>query len=497
MSAGASGATETRRRLGLWETAMMVLGGKSAGGQLVVLPAILMVVGSGVIGFVLVSVNGRHPSTVDSPLAFYGSASMLYASMGMVAYTLQRTRAAAFLRTLPLLHAPRALLLLPVFAVGLTLSVLALAFFPLLATLAFLGCWCFAATIGYRFAGRGGTFLFFVALPLSYLGPGASAIAYSAWQWPGAALTSLLLAAVGYATSPRDRARDITLGMLGAKGRSSQPSGASVVVARPRLPGALGATLRAFNHTAFFRTPVRLPRVFPLFIAMFYATFGLIAWSWPLQGLTSFAVFYCATMLPATWLAGACDPARIEFLATRPLRAWQRRWASSHVWVWGVLLLSVLAPLRATVLTTVDGDDLRKLPYPAATIDAAIGAGAPAAPAATPAADSPPRSDRHHSRPVSVSPKLRGLLLRVTGILALLQWGMFSGLAAVYVGWARKSRRPHLWLGGFAALASPLLAFFASVGPKESTLAPIWLAALLAAVGTFELRRSLRLPLRG
>jgi hypothetical protein len=497
VSTGAFGAAETRRRLGLWETAMLVLGSKGAGGQLVVLPFMLMVFGSGVIALVLGLSLGSHHSAVDfPPPAFYGSIAMLYASMGTVAFTLQRTRAIAFLHTLPPLHAPRELLLLPMLAAGLALSVLALPFVPPLAALAFLGWWCFAATIGHRFAGRGDLFLFFVVLPLSFLGPGASALAYSAWQWPGAALTSLLLAAVGYGTLPRDRTRDITLRLLGAEDRSSKFSRTSVVVSRPLLRGGLGATLRAFNHVALFGAAVSMPRVFPLFMIAFFATFGLIACAWPLESFSSFAGFYITTMVPATWLSGSCEPARLEFLAARPLHMWQRRWASSHVWVWGILLLSVLAPLRAMVLTTVDRDDLRKLPYPAATIDAAIVAGAPEAPA-TPSAASPPRSDRRHSRPVPVSPTLRGLLLRFLGILALLHWGTFSGLAAGLVGWARKSRGPHLWLGGFAAIVAPLLALFGTFGPKEGTLAPLWLAALLAAVGTFELRRSLRLPLRG
>jgi hypothetical protein len=489
VSVGAFGATETRRRLGLWETTMMVLRSKGAGGHLILLPTILMVFGSGVIAFVLVSLGGRYHGTVGSPrLVFYGSFAMLYASMGMVAYTVNRTRAAAFLHTLPPLHTPRALILLPMFALGLTLSMLALPFFPPLATLAFLGWWCFAATIGYHFAGRGSLFLFVVALPLSFLGPGASAIAYSAWQWPGAALTSLLLAAAGYATSPRDRVRDITLRRLGAGDRSAKPSRASVVVPRPRR--AFGATLRAFG------AGVRMPRMFPLFLVAFCAIYGLIAWTWPILGFTRISALYFTTLLPATWLGGSCQPAQLEFLAARPLRAWQRRWASSHAFVWGVLLLSVLAPLRATILTTVDRGDLRMLPYPAATIDGAVGAVAPAAPPATPAAASPPRSERRRLSPVPVSPMLRGLLLRFTGIVALLHWGTFSGLAAVYVGRARKLRGPHLWLGGVATCAAPMLALFAGFGQKGA-LAPMWLAALLAAVGTFELRRSLRLPLRG
>jgi len=498
VSAGVFGATETRRRLGLWETAMLVRGGKSAGGQAVVLPMMLIVLGSGVVGFVLLTLAERHDKGLASPQsAFYWAVAMLYASMGMVAYTLHRTRAAAFLHTLPPLHAPRALLLLPMFALGLALSVLALPFLPPLAALAFLGWWCFAATIGYRFAGRGGLFLFLVALPSSFLGPAASALAYSAWQWPGAALTSLVLAAVGYATSPKDRAHDIILKTLGTEARSSEPSRASVVVPRPRLRGALGATLRAFNHCALFGAGVRVPRVFPLFMVAFYATYGLIAWTWPIQGFTSIGVFYATTVLPATWLGGACEPARLEFLASRPLRPWQRRWASSHVWFWGILLLSILAPLRTMTLTTVDRDDLRKLPYAAATVDAAVVAGPPVAPAATPSAASPPRSDRRHPRPVPVSPALRSLLLRLVEVVALLHWGTFSGLAAIYVGRSRKSRGLHQWLGGFAAMVSPMLALFATFGAKDGALAPMWLAALLAAAGTFELRRSLGLPLRG
>jgi hypothetical protein len=497
VSAPASGETEARRRLGLWETAMMVLGGRSGGNQAIALPMMLIIVGTGVIAFVLVSLGSRYRNSVDSPqLAFYGSLAMLYASMGMVAYTLHRTRAAAFLRTLPPLHAPRALLLLPMFVVGAALSVLALPFFPPLAAVAFLGWWCFAATMGHRFAGRGGPFLFFVALPLSYLGPVASAIAYSAWQWPGATLTSLLLAAVGYATSPRDRAHDITLKLLGAEGRSSKPSGTTIVVPRPRLTGAIGATLRAFTHNALSGSAVRLPRTFSLSLVASFALYALLAWAWPLLGLTNFAVFYGTTFVPAFWLSSSCEPARLEFMATRPLRAWQRRWASSHVWIWGILVLSILAFLRTMALTTVDHDDLRKSPYPTATIDAAIGAGATIAPAATSSAASSPRSARRHARPVPVSPTLRGLLLRFIGIVALLHWATFSALAALSVGRARKSRGLHPWLAGFATVVALLLAFFASLGPKESTLAPLWLAALLAAAGTFELRRSLRLPLR-
>jgi hypothetical protein len=496
VSTATLGATETKKRVGLWETAMMVRSGGSGGGPLAALPIFLMVIGAGLVGIVLVTLAERHDKRPESPqLAFSVCVAMLFASMGMVAYTLRRTRAAAFLHTLPPLHEPRALLMLPMFALGLALSFLALPFFPPLVALAYLGWWCFAATVGYRFAGRGGLFLFLVTLPSSFLGPAASALAYSTWQWPGAALTSLLLAAVGYVTSPRDRARDITLKNLGAETRSSEPSRASVVVPRPSLRGALGATLRAFNHCAFFGTAIRIPGVFSLFVVALYAIFGFIAWARPIEGFTNYAVLFNTTVPPATWLAGACEPTRLEFLASRPLHMWQRRWASSHAFIWGILLLSALAPIRVMVSTTVNGDDLRKLPYPAATVDAAAGAGAPA-PVSKPSSASPSRSDRRYPRHVPVSPTLRSLLLRFIGIVALLHWGAFSGYAALWVGRARKSRRSHLWIAGSVAFVALILAAFASFGPKDGALAPIWLAALLAAVGTFELRRSLRLPLR-
>jgi hypothetical protein len=235
---------------------------------------------------------------------------------------------------------------------------------------------------------------------------------------------------------------------------------------------------------------------------VFLAACTVVAWFYPLDNPT---LTWLAAVTASNCLAGAHVRARIEFLATRPLVLSRLRVALVVSWALVAVLLPTIGLVSATTVTTIQGDDLRKLPYAAAIITAAA---LPDASDLIGGSASPPAGNGRAFRgdtPIFITSALRALMLRYLACMALLQCMSFGLLTASSVASARKSGKWRHWVYIAASLMVPVLVLLNSVkrigspSLEQSTrlpFPPLWVAALLAIFGLWEMRRSLRLPLR-
>jgi hypothetical protein len=423
---------------------------------------LLLVLGCVFIGAVFGATvaSGRGSPTMRSTLA--GAAITLIACMGTWLYAVRKARPLAFLRALPSLHTPRAILLRPIFALGLAGAALCMLSVRPVVALAFLGCWCWAASVGYRFAARGGWAVVFLALPLSFLGLFSAFVAHTAGRWPAAAVLSLSMAVIGYLTAPRDSLR-----ALPPAGREVQPARPRrfVRVRRSSLSGKLWTTIRVFTLAEAYQT---FPRPRWLWFTLPFAASIFLSWLSPVKGVLA---FYPVAFLVARGLSSANEKERVEFLTACPLEKSQLRSALVGVWLLFALLAPITSATRVTFAPTLRFAEMEHVPGAAAVI-----------------AQQAPQASMRRSQLIPVTPPLRRLLLQQVGHNTLLHWATFTVFAAAGMAVRRKASARYRWALAVPAIIPGLFLMAATITGWSG---PWWLAVLLAAIGTRALHREL------
>jgi hypothetical protein len=318
-------AAPRRDRFSLWETVALL---RAAGGAAPsIAPILLLITFVAAAPAFGVLILGRAPS----PSArFFVIASLLIpiSAMVTVLFEVRRIAALAFLRTIPQPYAPRSLVLLPMCGLGTLAAVASLSVLPPLAAVALLGCWCWASSIGHRFAGRGGWPLLLVAVPLAYVALLAAAVSLAAGGFAALAAVSTALGLGGCVASPRD-------GFLALVAPGSAP------IASRGGQGPRRTTTRIFQ-VALRANPRGLGDIGWVAIAIAgICLLGLIVSS-SMNALPASLGFQIAI---ASRLASVNSRATREFLLTRPLS----RWVVLRALVIPSLLLGLFAPTIAAL----------------------------------------------------------------------------------------------------------------------------------------------------
>ncbi len=470
-------ATGRRGRLNLWDTALLLRG--AAGPAPSPAPALLLAALGIAAPAWCVPLLARDPSASDR---FFVIAGVLIpiSTLVTVLFEVRRVAALAFLRTIPQPHPPRALVLLPACGLGLFAALLSLSVLPVAAAVALLGCWCWAAAVGHRFAGRSGWVLLLGAVPLAYIVLFAAAVSFAAAGLTGMAAASPALALVGCFASPRDGFFGLAARATGRDGRRGRGA--------PEIPSSRNRHVRLRRRTAgvgliALCANLRASRaVWWSALALGGLGFLPSLLSSPLRGLAVTVGFEC---MVASGLAASNSRAAREFFVTRPLSRCALLRSTILPWLLLGLCFPTVALVRAATATTVPPGDLRPMSL----------SGPPdATPAAALAITG--NSARQRAAEASVSIARRSSLVHGIVRLALLQQACLFALAAFAIADTRQKWTRLRWICGalwVAAGALMMPAMFAWLHLRWE-LPPIWLAGALAVAGASALWRRLAVP---